>query len=387
MENKNQLTYFLIRIVLVLVAPILVSLYTYKQVKYYFIDALDPSNTQKMLVEIQTGSSFRDISKLLESKKLIRRHWSLEVVARLKRNEKMIMAGEYEIAASMSPTEILKKLVSGDIYKRKVTLIPGSSVWDIGQEVENAGLMKKVDFDKAIADPGLLGQAGINAKTFEGYLLPETYFFSRPIDAKKIIWTMLEASEKSWPAQYSSRSEIMGLSRHQVITLASIIEKESGKLAEQPVISSVFHNRLKQGMKLQSDPTVVYGLPNFNGNITKRDLENDHPYNTYMHFGLPPGPICNPSLEAIKAALFPEETQYLFFVADGKGAHVFSTTLREHNRAVDEYRKIVGARAPLPQQQMQLDKDSGLSEEDIQRELERDLGLSEEDLLDGAKDL
>ena len=148
---------------------------------------------------------------------------------------------------------------------------------------------------------------------------------------------MLEEGEKRWIPEFTERADLLRMSRHEVLTFASIVEKESGNTSEQPLVSSVFHNRLQQGMRLQSDPTVIYGVPNFDGNLTKAHLETVTPYNTYTNPGLPPGPIANPGESAIRATLFPAQTNFLFFVADGKGGHVFSTTLAEHNEAVRRY--------------------------------------------------
>ena len=237
----------------------------------------------------------------------------------------------------MTPKDVLGALVGGKILKRKITVKEGMSIWEIGPIVDQAGLLPRAEFDQAVTDPKLLVKAGISASSFEGYLYPDTYMLSKPITAQLIIWQMLEEGEKHWSAEFSDQAEKIKLSRHEILTLASIIEKETGQIEEMPTISSVFHNRLNQGMKLQSDPTVIYGIPNFNGNITKDDLQRASPYNTYMNYGLPPGPIANPSDNAIRAALFPKETTYLFFVGNGHGSHEFATTLSEHNENVRKY--------------------------------------------------
>jgi UPF0755 protein len=289
------------------------------------------------LVEIENNKSFREICRKIQSEGVLRHWWVLEVLARLKKSDTAVNAGEYELSPSMLPAEILKKLVAGEVFKRKVTVREGLSVWEIGALTAEAGLVSKEDFDKGVADPKFLAIAGLNAQSFEGYLFPETYFFSRPITVKTIIFAMIEQGEKNWPAEYTARADELNFTRHEILTLASIIEKESGNIDEQPTISSVLHNRLAQGMKLQVDPTVIYGIKNFNGNLTKQDLQTPTPYNTYVNFGLPPGPIANPGATAIKAALYPAETSYLFFVADGQGRHVFSSTLQEHNEAVRRY--------------------------------------------------
>lgn len=326
-----------IRLILFLLIPLFVSIFTFITLRQVFNTPVNPNETETVLFEIQSGKTFRAICKDLEEKKLVNYWWAIEVLARLKRGDAQVKAGEYELNRAMKPQELLKKLLSGEVYQRRVTLKEGQSIWEFGAELEKAGLVTKAEFDAAVVNQELLDRAGIAAKSFEGYLFPETYNFSRPIKPEEIIWRMLEEGEKRWPIEYTDQADNLRMSRHEILTLASIIEKESGVAEEQPIISSVLHNRLKQGMKLQADPTVIYGIPNFNGNLTKQDLETPTPYNTYVNFGLPPGPVGSPSETAVKAALFPQETPYLFFVADRHGRHVFSTTLEEHNEAVRQF--------------------------------------------------
>jgi UPF0755 protein len=177
----------------------------------------------------------------------------------------------------------------------------------------------------------------VPADSFEGYLFPDTYFFPRGVLAKDIITTMVNRFWTQFGVDWKERADELGLSVHEVITLASIIEKETGVSSERPIISSVFHNRLKKRMRLESDPTVIYGISDFDGNITRKHLDTHTPYNTYRIRGLPPGPIANPGAAAIESALFPAETDYLFFVSKKDRTHKFSTTILEHNRAVRKY--------------------------------------------------
>lgn len=330
---------FLIRIAVVLGLPLLVALITYVKMKGAFFDPVNESNQTTTIIEIAPGKSFKEICKELENKGVLQHWWGLNLLARVKKEDTKINAGEYEIAPSMTPAQILAKLIRGDVLKRQVTIKEGALIPEIAQAIEQAGLMPATDFVRASESGELLARAGVNFQSFEGYLFPETYQFSRPVTAQAIIWKMLEEGEKHWPKENTTKADELGYSRHEILTLASLIEKESGNVEEQPLISSVFHNRLIQGMKLQSDPTVIYGLQNFNGNLVKEDLANPHPFNTYVHPGLPPGPICNPGATAINAALNPAKTTYLFFVADGNGSHVFSTTLQEHNEAVNKYQR------------------------------------------------
>ena len=304
-----------------------------------FLTPIDSADTTPVFVEIAPGKSFRAIAQDIESKKLIRYWWSLEVLGRIRKQAAVISVGEYELSRSMNATEILEKLSKGDTFKRRITIKEGASIWGIGSIIEEAGLGTKADFEKVVTDPQVIGQLGIQAASLGGYLFPETYLFSKPITVLQIVRRLVEQGNRMWDSRLRSQAESIHLSRHEVLTLASIIEKETGMVTEQGIISSVFHNRLKQGMKLQTDPTVIYGIPNFNGNLTKADLEKPSPYNTYVNYGLPPGPIANPGKSAIEAALFPSTTQFLYFVADGTGGHFFSTTLAEHNQAVNRFQR------------------------------------------------
>lgn len=339
------------KIVLILFIPLGIAAVTYFFMRFAFLEPLDPASNSKEIVEIAPKRTCNDVSRELVEKHIIRYSWSFNILAKLLKADKRMKAGEYEVTGSMTPRQVIEKLMSGDVIKRLVTVVPGSTIRDVPGVVESQGLMPADEFAKALRDPGLLVRAGLSAQSFEGYLYPETYQFSRPIVPWEIILRMITEGENHWPQDFSTRADELKMSRHEVLTLASIIEKESGVVDEQPIISSVFHNRLKRGMKLQSDPTVIYGLQNYNGNITEEDLKNPHAYNTYVNFGLPPGPIANASLNAIKAALYPADTTYLFFVADGTGRHVFSTTYQEHQEAVARWVKIQAARggsAPAP---------------------------------------
>jgi UPF0755 protein len=215
----------------------------------------------------------------------------------------------------------------------------GASIWEIGQLLQQVGILPRAEFEAILTDPAALKDAGIEGASFEGYLFPETYQFPRNTRPQKIVSTMVEQLDKIWKPEWNARLTELGMTKHQILTLASIIEKETGSADEQPLISSVFHNRLKKKMKLQADPTVIYGIPNFNGNLTKEDLGTPTPYNTYVIEGLPPGPIANPGKKAIEAALYPANTEYLYFVADGQGKHIFSENLENHNQAVNDYQK------------------------------------------------
>ena len=327
--------FYILRLLLLVIVPALFALLVYSFMTRALFEPLNVSEPKEISIEISHGMTFKDVCKLLKEKGVIRYARGLDLMARLKGSPTdKIRAGEYVLSAAMTPAQVLAKLISGEVLNRTILLAPGISIRELAKIVAGSGLLSKEEMDAELYSGSLLARAGIASSSFEGYLYPNTYFFSRPISAKDIIWKMLEEGETHWPKEFSDQADKIGMSRHEILTLASIIEKETGKVSEQPTISSVFHNRLRMGIKLQSDPTVIYGIPNFNGNITKNDLQTPTPYNTYVNLGLPPGPICNPGETAVRAALFPAESQFLYFVADGTGGHVFSTTLAEHNENV-----------------------------------------------------
>lgn len=307
---------------------------TYRFMALAFLEPVAPSTTETVLVEVTQEKSFDQLAKELEEKRIIRSPWAFKLLARLKSNSTRISEGEYELSGNMTPEGVLSKLASGETFMRRIDLHPGRSIWELGPVLEEAGLLSREEFDKAIVDPRLLAAAGINASSFEGYLAPSSYDFSRPITPRSIIWRMLEEAERTWLPQWTQRADELQLSRHEVLTLASIIEKESSNPDYQGSIAAVLHNRLTNGMKLQSKATVRYGLPNVTGELTEQDLLAPSAYNTFTNFGLPPGPITNPGVNAIQAALYPPDLPYLFYLPDGSGGFVFSTTLEEHNEAL-----------------------------------------------------
>ncbi len=325
------------RISLIIGTPIIFALFTFSFLRSSLMVPRDPNSQQIILFEVPPEKSFREISNELQAKGILKRSWSIELISRLKKGQALINSGEYELSASMTPEEVLNKLFSGELYYRTVTLEPGMSIWDLGVLVQQAGLLEASELNVSLASPELLARAGISASSFEGYLYPTTYSFSRPVTARQMIWKMLESGDGVWRPEFSERAYELNLSRHEVLTLASIIEKETSVARDRRLVSSVLHNRLNEGMRLQSNSTVIYGIPDYNGELTQKHLEFESPYNTYLVFGLPPGPIGNPSIESIEAALYPEETSFLFFASDSSGGHVFSTTLSEHQEVLERY--------------------------------------------------
>ncbi len=295
------------------------------------------AETAEAVVIVSPGERFQKITGKLLAAGVLNHPLKFSIYARMKGYDKSIKAGEYLLSKAMSPEGILQVLIDGKVRLHKVTIPEGYTQKQIAQLLEASGLTPEADFLEATTDTDFLKSQGIDADSFEGYLFPDTYFFPLEVTPKKIISTMVRRLQGQFRPEWKERAEKLGYSIHDVITLASIIEKEAGTASERPIISSVFHNRLKKGMRLESDPTVIYGIKDFDGNLTREHLLTPSPYNTYRIKGLPPAPIANPGSDAIESALYPAETAYLFFVAKRDRTHQFSSTLAEHNRAVKKY--------------------------------------------------
>lgn len=287
---------------------------------------------------IERGLSFRMIAERLESEGVVRNAESFSFAARLLGAYTKVKAGEYQFTTNMTPMEVLEYLVKGKVKRYMVTVPEGYSIKEIAVALEEAGLVQRDVFIARALDPSLAKSLGMAGPTLEGYLFPDTYVFSMGMSADEIIARMAERFRKVF-AEFEHEAEKKGMSVRKVVTLASIIEKETGAPSERDLISAVFHNRLKRGIRLQSDPTVIYGIPAFDGNIKKQHLAMKSPYNTYVNFGLPPGPIANPGKDSLSAALRPARADYLYFVSKNDGTHQFSKSLKEHNRAVNQFQR------------------------------------------------
>ena len=288
-------------------------------------------------VSFPAGSGIRRLSQEMKSKGLVRSSWHFVLLTRLRGEAHHLKAGEYRFSDAMTPDEILRKLANGEVDYRKFTLPEGYSIFQAAELLEQKGFFKRDDFLAKCSDKELLSRLGLGGLSVEGYLFPATYNLSRNGGAEELITQMVEQFSRKYDGVSGGESTVSAVSRHEVVTLASLIEKEAVSSEEKPLISSVFHNRQRIGMPLQSDPTAVYGVRAFSGKVTKRDILRPSPYNTYLIKGLPPGPIGNPGTDALKAALHPADTPYLYFVARQDGTHQFSRTLEEHNRAVQRY--------------------------------------------------
>jgi UPF0755 protein len=302
-----------------------------------FADAPVDQHGGQLIFSVHSGENFRQMSLRLHGQGIIRHPLKFSWYARLKGYDKKIKAGEYALSSALTPKQILSLMISGKVALYKITIPEGYNLYQIAALLSQNEMMAEQAFIQKATDALFVRKNGIEAETFEGYLFPETYHFPKDISPEKIIATMVGRLRAVFLPEWEQRAEALGMTVHQILTLASIIEKETGAVFERPLISSVFHNRLKKRIRLSSDPTVIYGIKDFNGNLTKKDLETWTPYNTYKIFGLPPGPIANPGVASIQAALYPAETDYLYFVSKKDNTHQFSTNLKEHNRAVRKY--------------------------------------------------
>lgn len=295
---------------------------------------------QEQLILVSPGTSFTKVARELEQAGVVSDSHRFILLARWQDASAHIHAGEYLFSAPATPAEILARLVSGDVRKLQLTIPEGFTLAEIAARVENAGIGSAESFLTLAGEADWLKDLDVDADTLEGYLFPETYTYTTDSTLRELLVSMVEQFRQQLTAEILAGAEERGLNLHQLVTLASIIQKEAGNVAEMPLISAVFHNRLKLGMRLQADPTVIYGIEDFDGNLTRSHLREDTPYNTYRRMGLPPGPIASPGLEALYAAAFPADADYLYFVSKGDGSHVFNLTLQEHNRAVRRYQLL-----------------------------------------------
>jgi len=304
----------------------------------YALTPMPARETPELPVLIPSGTGLPGIGKILAARQIIPPGPGFYLLARLSGLSKRLQAGEYLFKPGQSPYQVLGVLAKGETVRWAVTIPEGSNVYQTAEILAQGGWGEREEFLRLMRDPELRARYEIRAASLEGYLFPDTYQLSRIQTPQEIIGLMLEKGRRV-RLELGVLDNGHGLSPHQVITLASIVEKETADPAERPLIARVFLNRLKIGMRLQTDPTVIYGLRDFNGNLTRKDLETPGPYNTYLNAGLPPGPITNPGRAAIAAVLEPAPDDYLYFVSKNDGTHQFSRDLTEHNQAVARYQK------------------------------------------------
>ena len=302
----------------------------------------DRSGSEQVF-EVAPGESLPAIALRLEQAGLVRHRWGVEAVGRHRGLASRLQRGEYALSPAQSPGEILEQIASGRVITYAVSFPEGFTAAQFAERLASAGLADRDAFLAAVRDPALTAQLGVEGDSLEGYLFPETYRFARGQAPDELARAMVGQFRRVWDAiEPLARERELGM--RDVVILASLIEKETGAPDERPLIASVFLNRLRLGMRLETDPSVIYGIADFDGNLRRRDLENgENPYNTYRISGLPPGPIASPGAASLRAVVEPARTEYLFFVSRNDGSHTFSKTYAEHLAAVNRFQRAGGS--------------------------------------------
>jgi UPF0755 protein len=305
--------------------------------------------TGGVFVTVPHGASSRGVARLLENNGVVRSAIAFEIYAR-RHPRRSLEAGEYFFDHAVSGRDVFWKLAKGDVYQIPFTVREGETLYDIAHDLETGHFLSADDFVKAASDPMLVRDIDPHALTLEGFLFPATYQMPRHPIAVELTAAMVKKFKEQWvrispPMAGDDKTRLpSGYPISSIVTLASLVERETPKKDERPLVAGVFENRLRKDMMLQCDPTVIYVMQQegrYNGTLSGADLHVHSPYNTYEHTGLPPGPIGNPGEASLRAALHPAETEYLYFVANTEGGHFFSATLAEHNRNVTKYRRLL----------------------------------------------
>jgi UPF0755 protein len=302
-------------------------------------------SSQGVFVDIPHGASRRAVARLLANQGVVRSRWVFEALSRW-RSRSTLQAGEYFFNHPATNFQVFDVVANGRVYVRELTIPEGFSMFDIADLVQREEFTSRENFLAAARNPALIRDLVPGAPSLEGFLFPATYEFPRHPTGEQMVAAMVAHFRQEWMGISAQQTNLSGLPLEKVITLASLVERETPKAEERPVVAGVFINRLHRRVPLQCDPTVVYALElagNYSGRLDARSLPFDSPYNTYRHIGLPPGPIANPGNASLKAALDPQGTDYLYFVANTEGGHFFGKTLAEHNRNVALYRQRLSA--------------------------------------------
>jgi UPF0755 protein len=296
-----------------------------------------------VFVDIPRGAARRTVARLLADQGVIRNRWLFEGLSRWRAN-RTLQAGEYLFDRPTTPFEVFDKIANGRIFVRELVVPEGFSTFEIADLVAREGLTTRDDFLVAARNPELARSFAPDAPSLEGFLFPATYQFPRHLSGQEITAAMVRRFQQEWQTVSAQGQNAAGLSVQQVVTLASLVERETPQPNERPLVAGVFLNRLNRRVPLQCDPTVAYALEvagQYSGKLEARDLHFDSEYNTYRRIGLPPGPIANPGAMSMRAALDPAQTDLLYFVANAEGGHAFSKTLAEHDRNVAHYRQLL----------------------------------------------
>jgi UPF0755 protein len=294
----------------------------------------------EQFVDIVPGAGTRAIGERLAAAGVVRDVYTFRLALALSRQAKHLKAGEYRFDQAMTPQEVIAKIARGDVFVVTVTFPEGLTIADMSRIFEAHGFGPASAFVDAARDAALARAFDPAASDLEGYLFPETYALPRRTPASKLVSLMVERFSRVFTPELRSAAAARGLTVRQAVTLASIVEKETARADERPLVAAVYANRLRIGMPLQCDPTVIYALVkagNYDGNLHKTDLAFDSPYNTYRYPGLPPGPIASPGKASLEAAVHPADAEFLYFVSRNDGSHMFARTLDEHNRNVQKF--------------------------------------------------
>jgi UPF0755 protein len=303
--------------------------------------ALSPATRDAgdVIFQVERGATLRQVARGLEEAGLVRSAAATAWYARLQGLEGHLQAGEYQLSASLSAPAVVGRIARGAVVTYQVVLPEGLRASEVAARLEERGLCDAAAFRRVVGDAAFAASLGVQGETLEGYLFPETYRFPRGMAPEDLARAMVTEFLRVWQ-EIAPLAEHRGMSMQEVVTLASLVEKETAVPEERPQIAAVFHNRLARRMRLETDPSVIYGIADFDGNLRRRDLEDvTNPYNTYRFAGLPPGPIANPGADALRAVVEPAQSDYLYFVSRNDGTHQFSRTYREHVAAVNRYQR------------------------------------------------
>lgn len=301
-------------------------------------------------IEIAEGTTFTQAMTVLARNNLVRDKNLFVLLSKFTGTDRKIRAGYYSFAGLLCPFQVFEKLVKGRIIEYEVTIVEGDTLLEIGNKLVSRRILTLDYFSALSTDKAFLQSLSINAPSLEGYLFPQTYRIPKGKAPESVLTMMVNTLRAGYTDALRRRAGEMGWGENQVLTLASIIEREAVTDEERPIISAVYHNRVKIGMPLQADPTAIYGIKSYRSKITRDDLRKQTNYNTYVIRGLPPGPIASPGIKSIVAALYPADVPYLYFVAKGDGTHHFSKTLAEHGEAIKRVRTVkepVGPALPI----------------------------------------
>ncbi len=300
------------------------------------------SPTEKILYEIERGEGAKSLAEHLKEAGIIQKKTVFLYGHFFFYSKKTIKAGEYVFDLPLSIQKILHIITDGKILLHAATIPEGLTRMEIADHLESLGFSERQAFMKASEDTSAISAMDPDASDLEGYLFPETYFFPKGVTTEKIVSSMTAQFKDTFSEEWTRRTDEIDLTIREIIILASLIEKETSLPDERPLVSAVFHNRLKKRMKLDCDPTIIYALKQdgqFKDRLRTKDLQLDSPYNTYLYGGLPPGPIANPGKDSIAAALYPADKDFLFFVSKNDGSHHFSRSFREHQNAVNTFQR------------------------------------------------